>query len=57
MISRKNTIICGICIWTLFEIYIKIRDENKIKDKIKKLFETNNNFFIDKVIFIFLLNY
>ena len=53
MISRKNTIICGICIWTLFEIYIKIRDENKIKDKIKKLFKTNNNFFIDNSNFHF----
>lgn len=53
MISRKNTIICGICIWTLFEIYVKVIDENKIKDKIKKIFETNNNFFIDNSNFSF----
>ena len=53
MISRKNTIICGICIWTLFEIYIKVRDNNKLKDKIKKLFKKNNNFFIDNSNFSF----
>ena len=53
MISRKNSIICGICIWTLFEIYVNIRDNNKLKDKIKKLFEKNNNFFIDNINFSF----